>query len=821
VLVAVRGFDARTQLDIQSISTRDGVGARARPGEDIMSIVTRYLARSPTIREQATMRRNVTAIGVFATAIFVLPACTSAGDVEGASEAALATKFEVERCRGQAAFKATYETVGGIVRKSASPRRSPRIGPHSRIVDPGARPEVRIEQPAFSGAIYAAAYQLGCASDDQQARPEDPSASAATAFELDAPLQTSAGVHYYSFSATVFYAQGSTLEVVAAERGGETRPTKRVAAPDQAQRRNMHAISHKQMGRAAPAAFSGAAEQELAAKRIVYWTRTHADGGHFPDASAGDDVDVLEVLIPVDQIAPQVNLHLVATSGPVQLSSLSTPTITTALLNADASAPLVLPLVRSPASLIAFGDSAIWGQGLEDAERYSTRVAKSIEDALVAAGRPRPPAGHVRVRNDFAHSGAVLGDAPLGEFSRLRDLETNMGECDQAVSGQRSWQEVPTSFTSIPCQMKRAGAWPSALTLPNDDPATVATLASPETLDALFPSGPADPGARYDYVLIQGCINDVGADRWILESGAAVRDDTRARCQHRLASRLRFVRAQFPNAEIVVVGYHNIFNGAALATLSAPLATVLRELGHLANAIGLDDLFRILMPDDRNLLASYARNAANMKNLADVALTAGVEDIRLGAPSVAAGGVGSLYMVPLHDFTTQRGAFGVDTHVFGLRFGSEEDVRRALRQFGDALQDQVRETLDLVERIGVAIGDLLEHLGRCIIGDCESFEPVRRAFDDVGHQLGVNTSELAARALRAATDAALVPEDAVAPARQAACAAQYGDRVETVVARLRCERASAFHPSPQGAKLMADAIARALSQTGRLIPPRP
>ena len=181
-------------------------------------------------------------------------------------------------------------------------------------------------------------------------------------------------------------------------------------------------------------------------------------------------------------------------------------------------------------NIIVLGDSAIWGQGLLDSEKYATLVGDALKTRL---GR------QVAVFN-FAHSGAVI--------------EPDAADAAGYVVGR----EVPTKAPSITAQVMLAK---------ND-------LASRGI-------GSSD----VDLVLIDGGINDVGLGSILGTSVlpgadyyANLEKKTQQNCVDRMAALLPTLMTTFNGAKIVVLGYWQIVSEhsrwSEVATLLCALGLV-------------------------------------------------------------------------------------------------------------------------------------------------------------------------------------------------------------------------------------------------------
>jgi hypothetical protein len=203
-------------------------------------------------------------------------------------------------------------------------------------------------------------------------------------------------------------------------------------------------------------------------------------------------------------------------------------------------------------NVIVLGDSAIWGQGLLDSEKYAMLVGEALQTRL---GRP------VAVFN-FAHSGAVI-------------------EPDAADSaGYVVGREVPSPTPSITAQVMLAK---------ND-------LA-----------GRGIGSSEVDLVLIDGGINDVSLTRILATSmlpGVDLEQATQQNCVGRMAALLPNVMATFNGAKIVVLGYWQIVSEYSrwneVATLLCALGVVGGgPVGCLANLLATPLLQNQLITQSR------------------------------------------------------------------------------------------------------------------------------------------------------------------------------------------------------------------------------
>jgi lysophospholipase L1-like esterase len=175
-----------------------------------------------------------------------------------------------------------------------------------------------------------------------------------------------------------------------------------------------------------------------------------------------------------------------------------------------------------PFNIVVAGDSVVWGQGLADANKFSSKVKLWL--GMQLAGRElTPPANH-------AHSGAIIGDLP-DDSDRPRDAITN-------ANG-----EIPESYPSVLNQ---------AMALARND----LELAHISLTDV-------------DLILMDGCANDVNLGNvltpWTKDADIASRALTY--CYQQMISNLMAIHGVYPNAKIVVTGYY-----AIVSSKSDPLA---------------------------------------------------------------------------------------------------------------------------------------------------------------------------------------------------------------------------------------------------------
>lgn len=158
-----------------------------------------------------------------------------------------------------------------------------------------------------------------------------------------------------------------------------------------------------------------------------------------------------------------------------------------------------------PFNVLAIGDSIVWGQGLDDASKFTVRVRDWLQQQL------QLPV----TLTSFAHSGAIIEQHGSGDA-----LPPYPGE-------------VPNSWPSITAQARMAaGLAPRTITAP-----------------------PAD---EIDLVILDGGINDVGVKNILDPRLSSLASVTQQKCDFAMRALLSDVAMLFPNARVVVTGYFAI-----------------------------------------------------------------------------------------------------------------------------------------------------------------------------------------------------------------------------------------------------------------------
>jgi beta-glucosidase/6-phospho-beta-glucosidase/beta-galactosidase/lysophospholipase L1-like esterase len=224
-----------------------------------------------------------------------------------------------------------------------------------------------------------------------------------------------------------------------------------------------------------------------------------------------------------------------------------------------------LRLVLDTYRMLVFGDSVLWGQGLQENQKIHTLVASMI----------RTREGNIGVYADnLAHSGATIG---IGDD----DVEDTQREA--SLNG-----EVPTSYPTILQQVADF----------TDSPETV------------------------DLVLVNGGINDVNVRR-ILPS---VSDDELLglidqHCHRHMRILLERITAKFKNAKVVVGGYFSIVSeDTDLGALAALLIGLGFRIGQVNLAFGAAVLNEVVR-------RGIARNCQLFAEQSEVKLQAAVDEV--------------------------------------------------------------------------------------------------------------------------------------------------------------------------------------------------
>jgi len=183
----------------------------------------------------------------------------------------------------------------------------------------------------------------------------------------------------------------------------------------------------------------------------------------------------------------------------------------------------VNPSVNSPLQMLVIGDSIMWGQGLREEEKFSSRVKCWLQERT---------AREVKVHVE-AHSGAVISGAAAAKPTFT------------AASG-----EVNLTTPTINDQLDHAIQFYQE--------------------DRTSPS----------LILMNGCINDVGVKNLLAASTPLedLRAQTRKSCGEDMRALLQRVRNSFPESHVLVMGYYPLVS--QLTDDNAFLRLLVKELNN-------------------------------------------------------------------------------------------------------------------------------------------------------------------------------------------------------------------------------------------------
>ncbi|HEV7472631.1 MAG TPA: SGNH/GDSL hydrolase family protein [Pyrinomonadaceae bacterium] len=156
-----------------------------------------------------------------------------------------------------------------------------------------------------------------------------------------------------------------------------------------------------------------------------------------------------------------------------------------------------------PLQMLVLGDSIMWGQGLREEEKFSSRVKCWLQEKI-----KREVNVHVE-----AHSGAIISGSAAAQPG--------------FISGNG---EVNSTWPTINQQLDHAiNFYQESRTSPS-------------------------------LILLDGCINDVGVKNLLAASTTLedLRAQARARCGDDMQALLQRVRNGFPHAQVIVTGYYPI-----------------------------------------------------------------------------------------------------------------------------------------------------------------------------------------------------------------------------------------------------------------------
>ena len=294
-----------------------------------------------------------------------------------------------------------------------------------------------------------------------------------------------------------------------------------------------------------------------------------------------------------------------------------------------------------PIYMVALGDSVLWGQGLDESQRFQTKVEKWIE-------ANNPDRRQVK-RWNFAHSGATVGS-----LRGLSSSHSGSGQMTAAVfgrlasanRGRRDMQDVPefdprlVRRDSVRTEPRPSGARSDRKPVEPADgdrlggeiPRTYPTLwrqldLALETVrtgkDPRFDYGGSTPisPADMDLVLLDGGANDIDFLGTVLNTargGQATYDYVYGIVYPRMKAFLPTVLAAFPNARIVMNTYYR-----AISPLSSPVL-----LGGLVAWAGATAMWNLPPIVRGELSPDHIRNAIDRMDGLERAVVAAYTRVR-------------------------------------------------------------------------------------------------------------------------------------------------------------------------------------------------
>jgi hypothetical protein len=324
-------------------------------------------------------------------------------------------------------------------------------------------------------------------------------------------------------------------------------------------------------GIVAPASYNLEIDGRLAMGRALYWYTCHPDRpGEVSRIVEGDLVTDYNIafLIPQLLVTSNARLSIVSTSLDGQV----------------VSDPLTIPMVQSRLYFAAIGDSVVWAQGIPRGSSYSQQLFRDLVGRLGVVGAFR----------NFAHSGARINNP--GDSWWISELDP--ADCG---SGASLHGEVPRKRPTIQCQVLAAAntpclVGPASGGIPAFDcrPSAVAGAPDGAVITTL------DRRPRWDWVVMDGCINDIGARRVHLGENAEDFLDMAAlislidyHCN--VQKGLKDVRDFLPNAIIAYHGYHRTFSDHSLNGIRDACPAALFEGSALTTVLPINMLGRAVI----------------------------------------------------------------------------------------------------------------------------------------------------------------------------------------------------------------------------------
>lgn len=360
-------------------------------------------------------------------------------------------------------------------------------------------------------------------------------------YQVDSALRTRAGTRYFAFTLNLQTEPARNIELVWRKEGGpESTIAQLPYSCEEAATKLRMLAAAAAANRNGPAAWSDPAEQALeqgtpvAAQTCLFDPLQRPTPSLSPDNTAQQHE--LTVLLPAAVLGTGGTLEMIAVNA----------------LDRVRSQPTAIRIVPSPVYAAAVGDSVIWGQGLNEGDKVYSRMAAELRRRF----------GDV-VLLVKAHSGATLFS---GSAARIGDAYSTCARgLDPRNGSGIDNGEVSERPPAIQCQIIDLSELVCSAQLPDGVTRRTPRFFCPGA-PAPTPGTPLhahtfDQGPRFDVVLMDGCINDIGAGDMVRGqrgySEARTLSQATARfCDYRHS--LPDLSNWLPRATVLVTGYHRI-----------------------------------------------------------------------------------------------------------------------------------------------------------------------------------------------------------------------------------------------------------------------
>lgn len=322
-------------------------------------------------------------------------------------------------------------------------------------------------------------------------------------------------------------------------------------------------------------------------------------------------------------------------------------------------------------TMVAIGDSVMWGQGLAHRDKFATRVYAEL------SGGQRLPEQNIK-----AHSGAVIG-INRSEGRVWEETRTGIEQEYGPVSTRMGRHDVPSGGITILQQLDR---------LPYD-------YVAHDDLNGELQreeNRAYDRAEEVDLVLLDGGINDIGSTTVIgpFLDHTELNELIRTHCYEDLSYLLKRTRKKFPNAVLVVTGYF-------------PFMSSDTDLGQNELALGLSLIFGLSEGLASRLVAEFTVNNVlffNRRQLHYMRRAVAEADRELDGPGI-------LFASP--GITAEHSANATDPWLWNAFSEGDPDVAEQRTAVCDAIRDGYID-LDV---------DIKEHFDHLMCKKAASFHP--------------------------------------------------------------------------------------------------